>query len=514
MNWIVQIALRSNMSSNKNNENISNNNAPEIPTSTEKLSFDNSSSEENNHNSSEAKKYLNQSGDELYSQGLQSLADKNYSTAVEELGSALERLVKKYNQIHSSDTGMYIELAPVYKDYAIALFKNYQANSSVLGQLLNQKQNEQINAGEEPILTNDDEEESGEHEDENNQSGGIQSSAGNAEEGEDNDDLSVSFENLEVARIIYHKSYNDGKCTAEQKHSYGLRVAEIHELLAEISEESENFERAYADYSDALNVYTVELPATHRSLAGLHMDLANVSFFKQDQDVAKGLLHYSAAQRILQNKIIQIYNSLTAQNSNNNKSTLVELAKFDFPQPIDNVSIANVKPEDRTIYHNLIAQIYKSLAQLDHNMKQQLFKPLNELEELKELVNELEERIVDVLQQIEQQKQEILNPTNKPEQAAHLPSQNASEAFSIPPLGAFGFSAESNSNSTLSNTKAATDAAEAPVNLVAVKRKSAANNTNKPNNNSNINNNHHANNINKEISEPAVKRQKDSSADQ
>lgn len=236
------------------------------------------------------------------------------------------------------------------------------------------------------------------------------------------------------------------------------------------------------DYEEALNIRSLELEETNRSLAGLHMNLANCCFFKGEQDAEKGLLHYTAAQRILQNKVIQMYSNLLTTKKISNLTVIENL-----PSITDSkVDIKTINPTTRTKYSTATQQIFKSINSLSAADKAVLGSEFSDFNEFNDLIAELEERIVDVMQQIEKSKNPAIHEETKENNQLN---GNHQTGFAIPQLN-FGV----NSNSAANADNQAEN--QAPVTLLTVKRKASATN---PSN---------SNESNETVSLPAVKRKK------
>ncbi|KAI9048650.1 hypothetical protein LZ554_007481 [Drepanopeziza brunnea f. sp. 'monogermtubi'] len=118
-------------------------------------------------------------------------------------------------------------------------------------------------------------------------------SEGSEAEGEDEDDLASAFEILDLARILFEGKLkamaldeNEPRDSPMKKH-VDERLADVHDLLAEISLENENFPAAVTDFKTALQYKKALYPEESEIIAEAHFKLSLALEFSSIT-VAKG----------------------------------------------------------------------------------------------------------------------------------------------------------------------------------------------------------------------------------
>lgn len=137
---------------------------------------------------------------------------------------------------------------------------------------------------------------------------------GGEQEQEDDDDLGTAFEILEIARVLYEKQLKEleeesseakGKEKAEgdtpSLRHVKERLADTHDLLAEISLEGERFEDAIPDSRKSLAYKKDLYPQEHELIAEAHFKLSLALEFASvvatDDDQSEGVQHVDQSLR-------------------------------------------------------------------------------------------------------------------------------------------------------------------------------------------------------------------------
>jgi len=95
------------------------------------------------------------------------------------------------------------------------------------------------------------------------------------EEEDDGDDAQIAYEWLEIARLLYSK--NEDKTSK-------LREAESLSMLAELKTENDQLEDARSDYKAALEIFKAQLGKNDRKVATIYYQLGAVELFLQMPD--------------------------------------------------------------------------------------------------------------------------------------------------------------------------------------------------------------------------------------
>ena len=197
------------------------------------------------------------------------------SDASSDVDARIEALVKVLEEKIAEHGEHSIEVAPTYVDYASALLRKAQAEGDPFGSALPGKKEGEAPPADEAVDDDDDDAEGG----------GEGEDAAEGEEGtaEESDDLELSFQCLEVARLIY-----------EKHGGHDLKLADVFELLAEVSMENEMWENAIGEIRQSLELKQPRLEADDRQLAHLHYQLATAAS-AQVQDAQQTLAGPPAA---------------------------------------------------------------------------------------------------------------------------------------------------------------------------------------------------------------------------
>lgn len=110
------------------------------------------------------------------------------------------------------------------------------------------------------------------------------------------DELENAFISLDMARAIFEKMDGD---EAKQKR------ADVHKLLGEVAQESEQFDNAVNEYQAALDILTAILPPYNRALSELHMLIA-LALENLPDSIDKAVKHAELAKDVLLHKIEQL----------------------------------------------------------------------------------------------------------------------------------------------------------------------------------------------------------------
>lgn len=192
------------------------------------------------------------------------------------------------------------ECAQSYLEYGQALLRKVQLQDDPFGSRLPGRGGEQSAAGtDRPSTSKEDERtacDAGEGEASvNDADEAVDEAEGEGEgEGEESDDLELSFQVLEVARLIYQKMP-----AAEGEAS----LAEVLELIGEVQMENEAWEDAIKDLKASLEIKERRLPAGDRQLAHMHYQIATATVSLVEKQRAQAREHYQAAADVLQQRL-------------------------------------------------------------------------------------------------------------------------------------------------------------------------------------------------------------------
>lgn len=219
---------------------------------------------------------------------------KKYGEAAE-VYSQLLQIKTAQNKQEDEMAALSIELAPLYFKYGKCLFLLSQAElfsqaaakvqtdvaQSIETSLISaagpssSKSNSDASAEKKVIAIEDsvelpsDEEELAEEE-----------PASNAES---SDDLKIAWEALDTARVIYQREFHDGKVD-----KYRSNLADVYDLLGDISVESEAFLQAIEDYKECIRVLQTDLINNRaRHIAEAYYKMAVAYEYSNDCNSAK-----------------------------------------------------------------------------------------------------------------------------------------------------------------------------------------------------------------------------------
>ncbi|KAI9592985.1 hypothetical protein BDF19DRAFT_424944 [Syncephalis fuscata] len=198
--------------------------------------------------------------DQALKRGNRALALRQYEEAVQAYGEASQLLGEQLG-----------EDAPEYADvlvlYGRALLQNAVEQNGVLGQDATAMASTAEDNADDAGGGGGEEKDEKESEDNNDAKEGDdnqEEQKDNKEEGEEeqdeepSDDFGMAWEILDLARVIYAREDNE-----ESKEKLG----DVYMLLGDVSLESENFDQAYKDYEDALQIKQALYKPDDRRLA-------------------------------------------------------------------------------------------------------------------------------------------------------------------------------------------------------------------------------------------------------
>lgn len=154
----------------------------------------------------------------------------------------------------------HVDCAPAYAEYATALLHKAQAEGDPFGAAAPIKKEGEGEGGSAAAGTEDGDED----EDDENENG--------EDEGE-SDDLELSFQCFEVARLIYEKAGAE----------YELPLADVLESLGEVAMENEMWEDAMSELERSVSIKSRLLPPSSRQLAHLHYQLATATVAQSEK---------------------------------------------------------------------------------------------------------------------------------------------------------------------------------------------------------------------------------------
>lgn len=239
----------------------------------------------------------------LLAQGKRHLLVKDYHEAIGSLGQACGLLAAKFGE--TAD-----ECGEAYLNYGKALLELARSESGVLGDAIeggdgdgeksnvdsDSDENEEENAG------NDESEESEMAQDtdknkEENEDGGETTNAENPDNPEDGDEdisnLKLSWEVLELAKIIFQRQANDTQMN--------LKLAEVYLNLGEVGLESETYEQAIQDLQSCLKILKEHLEPDNRRIAETYYNLGVA--YSLNNELNESIKNYMNSLDILECRI-------------------------------------------------------------------------------------------------------------------------------------------------------------------------------------------------------------------
>merc|ERR1712098_631877 len=133
-----------------------------------------------------------------------------------------------------------------------------------------------------------------------------------AEEMEDEDpgNLQLAWEMLELAKVVYSKAAETSE--GDYKAGYVAKLCESLMCLGEVSLENENYSQAIADFTECLNLRSVNLPPDSRSIAETHYQLGVAHALDDKYEESEPCLH--SAICVLEKRIEKLGKMETSEN--------------------------------------------------------------------------------------------------------------------------------------------------------------------------------------------------------
>ena len=231
------------------------------------------------------------------------LTSRQWSLACEALSRCVERTA-------ASDGEESLTVAPLYHQYGRALFENWRATQTALGEAVHEVQGRvgKIGEGEGGLLGEDDAMDDDAEEDD-------PVAAAAATHGDDD----AAWEVLDLARVIYSRHFTPSSAYASASSAalpsassssssssaagagvlglsnseLGLSLANVLLLLGDLHQEQEQWAEAYGDYQQALSIQQQLRPLYHRDIASTHTELAVCALYQSQP--AQALVHYTQA---------------------------------------------------------------------------------------------------------------------------------------------------------------------------------------------------------------------------
>ena len=240
----------------------------------------------------------------LFELGRSLLSSHRWPLACEALSRCVERTA-------ASDGEESLTVAPLYHQYGRALFENWKATQTALGEAVHEAQGRlgKIGEGEGGLL--------GEEDDAMDDGEEDGSTAANGSYGDDD----AAWEVLDLARVIYSRHFTPASAFASPSSAapllfassssssasgsgvglsnadVGLSLSNVLLLLGDLHQEQEQWAEAYGDYQQALSIQTQLRPLHHRDIASTHTELAVCSLYQSQP--AQALVHYTQAYNTL-----------------------------------------------------------------------------------------------------------------------------------------------------------------------------------------------------------------------
>ncbi|XP_037782385.1 nuclear autoantigenic sperm protein-like isoform X5 [Penaeus monodon] len=255
-----------------------------------------------------------------FAQGKRHLVVGDISSAVNSLQEACRLLAEQYGETAP-------ECGDAYFYYGRALLEMARMENGVLGNALDgvpdgeDMDNSQVESPEkmtEEGSTEGEEEEEGdgdgdgdgdgegegEESQEESQDEGEKEEGASQEEGEKTEEdeeevsnLQLSWEMLELAKVIYQKQQDDNPEMAK-------KVAQVYLKLGEVGLESENYSQGIEDFKQCLQIQEKILEEDNRCLAETHYQLGVAHSFSDDFD--KAIDSFTAAMKVIEMRIANL----------------------------------------------------------------------------------------------------------------------------------------------------------------------------------------------------------------
>lgn len=213
---------------------------------------------------------------ELTAEGQKAYSLKDFEKAVECFGEACG----KYTQEHSRED------PDLLFKYGRALFQLGMANSHVLGDKPKQEEPAKVEVTSGMIQLAENEEEQQDAEDEEQEQQEPEDQESQEEEPEDDeDDMQIAWQVLDLARTLVQQQLE----TAKDNKDLVARLADIHDLLGDISLEAENFGQAAQDLQTSLELREQCVESSSRLIAEAHFKLSLALEFDMDNTQGRTL---------------------------------------------------------------------------------------------------------------------------------------------------------------------------------------------------------------------------------
>lgn len=298
-------------------------------------------------------------------------ASKRYEEAVEQYSLALEKIVQEHGEMDTKN-------ADIFYAYGRALFHLAVKKSGVFGKAMNSLEDScessvpalaQLTDSTRFCFSGD------------------ESSDEDALEVLKEDDFSIAWETLDIARILYKKIldsmddtteknvfYNDERVTIQKK------LADTYDFLGEISLENENFQQASADFQSSLDLKSQVYPLESSLISEAHYKLALAFEFSQISDLReKAVEHVQWAIKSLEKRIeIEQQNNKGKEKQSNQIDDMQEML-LELRQKVEELQ----RPLEKTMK---ILDFQNSEVKSQENMKKTLSEIISNANDLNALV--------------------------------------------------------------------------------------------------------------------------------
>lgn len=232
-----------------------------------------------------------------FAQGKRHLVVGDISSAVNSLQEACRLLAEQYGETAP-------ECGDAYFYYGRALLEMARMENGVLGNALDGEEGSTEGEEEEEGDAEGEGEGEGEESQEESQDEGEKEEGASQEEGEKTEEdeeevsnLQLSWEMLELAKVIYQKQQDDNPEMAK-------KVAQVYLKLGEVGLESENYSQGIEDFKQCLQIQEKILEEDNRCLAETHYQLGVAHSFSDDFD--KAIESFTAAMKVIEMRIANL----------------------------------------------------------------------------------------------------------------------------------------------------------------------------------------------------------------
>jgi len=244
----------------------------------------------------------------LLQEGRRAMIGEDFQEALQPLSECCHLITTNFGEMDP-------QLADPAYYYGSSLLEVVRATQNIFGGGVEEKvegANEEENKIEKNKLESDPEEKEGKMEEPKSKIAGSSSERQEEneedEEEDDGDDSQIAYEWLEIARLLYSK--NEDKTSK-------LREAESLSMLAELKTENDQLEDARTDYKSALEIFKTQLGKNDRKVATIYYQLGAVELFLQIPDESEK--SFEAALEIIKINISEKKNQI----ANDSAGTLV-----------------------------------------------------------------------------------------------------------------------------------------------------------------------------------------------